>query len=123
MNPNTEGSVRAALFVRVSTDLQTCANQRPDLVQVCKARGYEIKAVFEETGSAAARRRPEFERMKLAAHRGEYQTLVIWSLDRLGRSMVGNLQTVLDLDRLGVQVVSVREPWLDMTGLRVASGG
>jgi len=118
VNQNTqpETSVRAALFVRVSTDLQTGANQRPDLVQLCKARGFEITAVYDETGSAASKRRPQFEAMKLAAHRGEFQTLVIWSLDRLGRSMVGNMQTVIDLDRLGVKVISVREPWLDMTG-------
>ena len=37
----------------------------------------------------------------------------MWSLDRLHRSMLGALQTVLDLDRIGVQVVSLREPWLD----------
>ena len=30
--------------------------------------------------------------------------------------MVGNLQAVLELDRIGVQVVSVREPWLDTGG-------
>ncbi len=116
MPQNTDTSVRAALFVRVSTDLQTGANQRPDLVQLCKARGFDITAVYDETGSAASKRRPQFEAMKLGAHRGEYQTLVIWSLDRLGRSMIGNMQTVIDLDRLGVQVISVREPWLDMTG-------
>ena len=42
--------------------------------------------------------------------------LLVWSLDRFGRSMVGNLQAVLELDRIGVQVVSVREPWLDTGG-------
>ena len=47
------------------------------------------------------------------AHQGAFGVLVVWALDRFGRSMVGNLQAVLDLDRCGVQVVSVREPWLD----------
>ena len=45
-------------------------------------------------------------------HRGEFETVVVWALDRLGRSMVGNLQAVLDLDRCGVKVISVNEPWL-----------
>lgn len=50
--------------------------------------------------------------MRTAAH----SMLVVWSLDRFGRSMVGNLQAVLELDRSGVEVVSVREPWLDTGG-------
>jgi putative DNA-invertase from lambdoid prophage Rac len=72
-------------------------------------------AVFEEKASAV-KHRPEFEKMRLAAHEGRFDVLLVWSLDRLGRSMVGNLQTVLELDRVGVHVVSMREPWLDMTG-------
>src|SRR5271169_1665978 len=47
------------------------------------------------------------------AHQGAFDVLVVWALDRFGRSMVGNLQAVLELDRCGVQVVSVRETWLD----------
>jgi putative DNA-invertase from lambdoid prophage Rac len=50
------------------------------------------------------------------AHRGAFDVLIVWALDRFGRSMVGNLQAVLELDRRGVQVVSVCEPWLDTGG-------
>jgi DNA invertase Pin-like site-specific DNA recombinase len=50
------------------------------------------------------------------AHTGKFDVLVVWALDRLGRSMVGNLTTVLKLDDMGVHVISAREPWLDMGG-------
>jgi DNA invertase Pin-like site-specific DNA recombinase len=60
--------------------------------------------------------RPQYEQMLKDAKRGRFQVLVVWALDRFGRSMVGNLQDVLELDRIGVQVVSVREPWLDTGG-------
>ncbi len=106
---------RAACYLRVSTDKQSSANQRPEVVQIVRARGLEIVEVFEETASAA-KKRPEFDRMLLAAHRGEFDAIVVWSLDRLGRSMIGNMQTVLDLDRLGVEIISVREQWLQMQG-------
>ncbi len=43
-------------------------------------------------------------------------TLIVWALDRFGRSMTGNLTDVLELDRIGVSVVSVRESWLDTGG-------
>jgi DNA invertase Pin-like site-specific DNA recombinase len=72
--------------------------------------------VFEENVSAVAKDRPEWQRLKDAAHQGKLGVVVVFALDRLGRSLVGNLQEVLTLDRLGVEVVSVREPWLDMGG-------
>ncbi len=71
--------------------------------------------VYEEHVSAA-KTRPEFERMMRAAHEGEFEVLVVWALDRFGRSTVGNLQAVLTLDASGIQVISVREPWLDTGG-------
>ena len=50
------------------------------------------------------------------ARRGQFAVVVVWALDRFGRSMTGNLTDVLELDRVGVQVASVREAWLDTAG-------
>ncbi len=112
-------TLRAAIYLRVSTDKQSTENQRPDVEQLAKARGFEVTQVFEEQASAA-KHRPIFEQMLKDARRGKFKALIVWSLDRFGRSMVGNLQDVLELDRLGVTVVSVKETWLD-TGSPVRS--
>ena len=110
---STESKKRCALYLRVSGGPgQTTDNQRPELLQLARARGLDIVAVYDEVGSAV-KQRAAYDKMTLAAHRGEFDVLLVWSLDRFGRSMVGNLQAVLDLDHVGVQVVSVREPWLD----------
>jgi DNA invertase Pin-like site-specific DNA recombinase len=106
---------RAALYLRVSGDRQTTENQRPDVEQVVAARRYTIVATYEEQASAV-KHRPMYEAMLMDAKRGKLDVLVVWALDRLGRSLVGNLQDVLELDRLGVQIVSVRESWLDTSG-------
>ncbi len=106
---------RAAIYLRVSSEDQTYENQRPDIERVVSTRGYKLVATYEEHASAA-KPRAEFTRMMRDAHRGMFDVLVVWALDRFGRSMVGNIQAVLDLDRRGVQVVSVREPWLDTGG-------
>lgn len=106
---------RAAVYLRVSRGEQSLDNQRPDVRRLARARKLKVIATFEESASAA-RARPEFKAMMDAAHRGDFDVLLVWSLDRLGRSMTGNLQAVLDLDRCGVEVVSVREPWLDTGG-------
>jgi putative DNA-invertase from lambdoid prophage Rac len=107
---------RAAMYLRVSTDEQATENQRPELEQLARARDIDVVAVYEEHASALKKVRPRFEAMMNDAHRGAFEVLLVWALDRLGRSMVGNLQAVLELDRRGVQVLSVREPWLDTGG-------
>jgi DNA invertase Pin-like site-specific DNA recombinase len=110
MKPNT-----AALYLRVSSEGQSLDNQRPQLLQLAQARGLEIVAVFEEKVSAV-KQRLAFEAMQLAAHQGKFSHLLVVALDRFGRSMIGNMTAVLELDRIGVQIISVREGWLDTSG-------
>jgi DNA invertase Pin-like site-specific DNA recombinase len=105
---------RVAIYLRVSTDLQTTDNQEPECRQLAERRG-EVLSTYAEQGSAV-KVRPEFARMMKDAKRGKFDVLVIWALDRFGRSMAGNMADLEELDRLGVQVVSVRESWLDTTG-------
>ena len=106
---------RAAIYLRVSKGEQHAENQRPAVDQIVEKRRLELVDVYEESVSAA-KRRPEFDRMLKDARKGRFDVLVIWAIDRFGRSMVGNIQTVLDLDRRGIETVSVQEPWLDTGG-------
>ncbi len=87
----------------------------PDLEALAFRRGFELGEVYSEKVSAV-KERSEYDRLIRDAHRGKYEVLLVWSLDRLHRSMVGALQTVLELDRRSVQVVSYKEPWLDTGG-------
>jgi putative DNA-invertase from lambdoid prophage Rac len=107
----------AALYLRVSKDngSQTVENQRPDLERLAQARGFTVVNVYEEQASAA-KHRPAFEALMADARRGSFKVVLVWALDRLHRSMVGSITTLLELDRIGVQVVSTREPWLDTSG-------
>ncbi|MFI5301281.1 MAG: recombinase family protein [Polyangiales bacterium] len=106
---------RAAIYIRVSTDRQTVENQRPDVELLAKARGYDVVEIYEESASAM-KTRPQYAQLLKDAKRGHFDVIVIWAIDRLGRSMVGNLTDIIELDRVGVQVVSVREGWLDTGG-------
>ena len=103
---------RAAIYLRVSKSdgSQSLDNQRPEVEMLAHARGFEVAHVYEEQASAA-KARPKYEQMLKDARRGKFGVLIVWALDRFGRSMVGNLQDVLELDR--VQVLSVRESWFD----------
>lgn len=106
---------RACIYTRTSTEEQHTANQLTELEQLARKRGFEVVHTVEETMSAM-KKRPGLDDAFQRAHRGEFDVFVVWALDRLGRSMTGNLAAVLELDRLGVQVISMREPWLDTGG-------
>lgn len=108
-------SQRAALYLRVSTTEQTTENQRPELERIAATRGLSIVKVYEDQISAT-KKRPGYDAMQKDAHRGKFDVLIIWSLDRLGRSMYGNMNAVVALDQCGIRIVSAREAWLDSGG-------
>lgn len=108
--------LRAALFFRVSTEEQTTENQRPEVERLAAARALDVVAVYEETVSGAKENRTKLAAMLDAAHRGAFEVVLVWALDRLGRNMFETIETVRKLDRSGVQLLSVREPWLDTAG-------
>lgn len=108
-------SATAAVYLRVSTNDQNPENQRADLTRLAKIRGYKHLEFYEETASTA-KRRPKFEAMRFHAHGGNFKTILVWSVDRFGRSMLGNIKDVLELNRIGVAVVSCKEAWLDTDG-------
>jgi DNA invertase Pin-like site-specific DNA recombinase len=105
---------RCAVYLRVSSSAQTTSNQEADVRRLAEARGYE-PVIFEETESAA-KARPVLEAMLSDVRAGRVHGVGVWAIDRLHRSMVGAINTILELDRLGVPVMSVREGWLDTSG-------
>jgi DNA invertase Pin-like site-specific DNA recombinase len=107
---------RAALYLRVSRDDLSLENQRPELEALAKRRGLEVVRTYESTVSGAAEKRPEHARMLKDAHAGAFDVLLVWSLDRFGRSMFDNIRDVMVLSRAGVAILSVKEPWLDTAG-------
>ena len=108
---------RAAVYARVSsaTSGQTTANQIPLLMALLEQRGYELAGLYNETASAVSKR-PVLDRLMADAHHGKFDFVVVFAIDRLGRSLKGNLDLLLDLDRCGVRVISYSEPWLAMDG-------
>jgi putative DNA-invertase from lambdoid prophage Rac len=111
----TENATHAAVYLRVSDDRQTVENQRADTFALARARGFTVEETFEEQISAV-KRRPAFEGMLLQARGGRFGAVIVWALDRFGRTLQKNLKDVWSLDEAGVALLSVREPWLDTSG-------
>jgi DNA invertase Pin-like site-specific DNA recombinase len=81
--------MKAALYCRVSTTAgQSVEMQLRDLRQLAEQRGFEIVAEFCDEGvSGSCDSRPQLDRMLADAQRGKFQAVLIWRLDRLGRSL------------------------------------
>jgi DNA invertase Pin-like site-specific DNA recombinase len=81
---------RAVLYLRVSTLDQTTANQERELRAVAERMGCEIVKVYKDHGISGAKGRngrPQFDAMLKAATRREFEIVMAWSVDRLGRSL------------------------------------
>lgn len=107
---------RAAIYVRVSRTDQNLENQIRELTEWAATRQLKVVATYEDKMSGAKKSRPGLDALKLDGHKGKFDVLLVWAVDRLGRSMAGTIDTVLQFDGWGVQVMSLQEPWLDTAG-------
>lgn len=89
-----------ALYLRVSTEEQTTRNQRRELQAAAERHGWAIVATFEDAGISGAKGRddrPGLDAMLKAVARREFDMVMAWSVDRLGRSLVDLLGTLQEL--------------------------
>src|SRR5271165_1681713 len=105
---------RAGLCARVSThDRQTLPLQMRAMREYAAKRGRTIAVQIKEVGSGAAERELR-ENLLAAARRREIDVVLVWRLDRWGRSLVDLVVTLKELAELGVGFVSLTEA-LDLT--------
>ena len=117
--------MRIGLYARVSRadGKQDVENQLLELRAWAGRLGGEVVAEYVDrvSGVKQGKDRPALERALEAAHRREYDLLLIWSLDRLTRNGVVTLIGVLDrFKAAGVALKSYREAWLDTSSPAVA---
>jgi DNA invertase Pin-like site-specific DNA recombinase len=105
---------RAGLYARVSTnDQQTLAMQNRAMREYAGRRGWIIALQVREVNSGAVQREAR-EKLLEAARRRDIDVVLVWRLDRWGRSVTDLLATLQELSHLGVGFVSLTEA-LDLT--------
>src|SRR6516225_11253673 len=106
--------LRAGLYARVSSnDQQTLAMQNRAMREYAERRGWTIALQVREVNSGAVKREAR-ERLLEAARRREIDVVLVWRLDRWGRSVTDLLSTLQELEHLDVGFVSLTEA-LDLT--------
>jgi DNA invertase Pin-like site-specific DNA recombinase len=107
-------TIRVGLYARVSTqDQQTLPMQNKAMREYAARRDWTIAMQIKEVGSGASQRELR-EKLMEAARRREIDIVLVWRLDRWGRSVTDLLATLQELEHLGVGFVSLTEA-LDLT--------
>jgi DNA invertase Pin-like site-specific DNA recombinase len=102
-----DSTKRVALYLRVSTDEQTTANQRRELEDVARRAGWIIVDTYEDAGISGAKGRngrPAFDKMLKDATARKFDMIAAWAVDRLGRSLQDLLHFLDDLRSLGIDL-------------------
>ena len=103
-------SLRVALYARVSTADQTCEMQIRELREYAARRGWPIVAEYVDTGwSGAKASRPELNKLKAEARKRAFDCVIVWKLDRWGRSVTDSISGINELVSLGVRFVAMTQ--------------
>lgn len=99
------------LYLRVSTDEQNEDLQRNELrfrVAEFEAAGHEVRVYLDKfTGTTMDR--PDWRRLETDLRAGEISTILVWRIDRLGRTASGLTALFTDLSERGVNLISHRD--------------
>lgn len=102
--------MRTAVYARVSTTDQQIENQLLELRRYAEARGWTISREYVDIGVSGAKdRRPALDQLVADAKRRRFDVLVVWRLDRLGRSLKHLITLLEEFAALSVAFVSLSE--------------
>jgi len=98
---------RAVLYLRVSTVDQTTANQERELREIAGRIGYEVVKVYKDHGISGAKgrdKRPAFDALCRDAAKRQFDAVMAWSVDRLGRSLQNLVAFLSELHALKIDL-------------------
>ncbi len=115
--------MKAAIYLRVSTKEQDPDKQKKECLALAKNKGYDIHSIHLEQLSAFKQIiRPEYEKVKESARKGEIQAVIVWALDRWVRNRDTLLEDVTILKNYGVKLHSIKDAWLEIINIEGSLG-
>jgi DNA invertase Pin-like site-specific DNA recombinase len=108
---------RAVFYLRVSTQDQTTANQERELYAVAERMGCDVVKVYKDHGVSGAKgrdKRPAFDALCKDAARRQFDVVMAWSVDRLGRSLKDLVGFLSELHALKIDLF-LHQQGLDTT--------
>jgi DNA invertase Pin-like site-specific DNA recombinase len=109
--------MKIAIYARVSTinHGQETGMQTQDLQEFCRLREFQlVDSYIDEGVSGSKDSRPELDRLMTDARKRRFDAVLVWKLDRFGRSLKHLVNALAEFQALGIAFISYKES-LDMT--------
>jgi len=101
--------LKAAIYTRVSTADQNPELQLRELQEYAARQGWTITETYRDIISGAKASRPGLNRLMQDATARKFEILLVWKLDRFGRSRVDCLNNIQALERCRVRFIAVTQ--------------
>ena len=98
-----------AVYIRVSSRRQDTASQEPDVKRYLAANGLEGAATYRDRFTGRTMARPGFQKLLTAIRTGAVKNVIVWRLDRLGRTASGLAELFAEFTTRKVNLVSLRD--------------
>jgi putative DNA-invertase from lambdoid prophage Rac len=112
MSPS-KPSLTCALYIRVSTEDQEYEDQLAALRDYAKRQGWAALEYIEKLSGKEGVRRPVLDRLLKDAQNKRFDVVVVWKLDRFGRSALDTLENIKKLDAFGIRFLCESQPAID----------
>src|SRR5580704_6335391 len=101
--------MNAAIYARVSTTDQTNTIQVSALTDYVERRGWTLTNVYQDQMSGAKASRPGLDQLMADARCRRFDVVVVWKLDRFGRSLVDCVSGIQELASLGIRFIATSQ--------------
>jgi len=101
--------MKIAVYGRVSTNKQECETQLRDLREYAAQRGFEVIEEYVDRLTGMKDSRPALNRLMLDAKQRKFDAVLVWKLDRWGRSVADSIKSIQELTSLGVRFIAVTQ--------------
>lgn len=96
----------AAIYARVSTEDQHCEMQLAELRGYAQRQGWEVVEYVEKASGKAGSKRPVLDKLLDDARMKRFDALLVWKLDRFGRSLKHIIENVETLNAAGIRFLA-----------------
>lgn len=100
---------RCAIYCRVSTDEQNPEHQKNALVEYAINQGYDIWKIYTDVTSGSKQNRPQLNKLMFDARAKRFNVVLVWKLDRLGRSLQHLLSIIHEWELKGINFTCITQ--------------
>jgi DNA invertase Pin-like site-specific DNA recombinase len=101
--------MRAKLYIRVSTADQNLTYRSGSLRAYAERQGWEIVEVYQGVMNGTKSSHPALNRLMADARARKFDCLLVWKLDRFGRSLVDCLGGIMTMEESGIRFIAVTQ--------------